>query len=1062
MKKHYLCLLLAFYCCTLNAQQVNPVGTKSVVPIFNKTVVPTHGTSFNFLPPSPQAAGLGLYGQIPIGNFTGTAEIEIPLYNINYKELSVPLFLSYHASGIRPDLFPGPVGMGWSLQAGGVITRVIKGESDFGDRIANTNSGGGMLEIQADGRTDAAWSSTAKLSYPLMMDYDANPVADPDEYYVSINGRTGHFYINPDSTFTIQTKDGGCFQIQAVRDSLAGEFQALAQTRTDTSVYIVPYKRHVNLRDVLKTFVLTDEKDIKYTFGGSINSVECSRPGFNEVNNYATDYMGAYVQLMSWFLVSIESPNGYKIRFDYEKNTHIDIASFQDMAQYNSTTAYNYNYSDGYKSTMINGCYLKTITFPEGRVDLYNSVASNQLDYPHATSYNNAIFTNYLNNFHDYPDVSNANTEKITSVDAGTDMTVIRNRFFPLKLDSIRVSSLSGAAVRRIRLNYTADTSVRMKLMSVVLGDDEQHDRYTLKYNPTQLPAYLSNQTDYYGFYNGPKSSIFSYTNSSNLLTYVKNNPQCYDTIKKPSSNAVYHKAGMLEEIHYPTGGYTALEYEPNRYGRTARIWPFSVIENSAGNSLVTGGVRIKTVRNYSKSGTLLKELKYHYVKNYAAGDTVSSGVLCYVPQYVQGYNNITLEKYIPLGTHQTINVSSYFYFNSNPFFPMSTLATSHVTYTEVAVEEPGNGFTVYSYKNYDNGYNDTSPLNAVSDTVRNSNNEVIPLWKTEEGQSLALERGQILAEKVYTQNGVLKRNTQYLYNDSQTRFGEGVRYIHLYPSIIDKIQQLRVRVTSAGLYYTYYPYLREKTTTEYRNVNLENSESYTYTDSRLLKTKTGYDSRGQERKTTFIYPADITGSSLFLTMVGRHLLDYPVEIVNSLNGTFLSKSAIEYTLSNNSLILPYKIKKQYAGSLLYVDYMVSQYDSIGNPLSVIHRDGSKEAYLWCMNGARLGAHIAGADYTQMLNILGNSYISTLYHNNNDSRGAYYHIRNALSSAEISPTEVMCYTYSPLNGISSKTDAAGMSLYYEYDTLGRLTTIYRINTDGDREIINNYEYNYAH
>src|SRR6476469_507577 len=79
---------------------------------------------------SPNVASLGLYGEVPISPFTGLPTISIPLYELKSKTITLPIGLSYHASGFRPDQHPGWVGAGWNLSAGGSISRVIKDMPD--------------------------------------------------------------------------------------------------------------------------------------------------------------------------------------------------------------------------------------------------------------------------------------------------------------------------------------------------------------------------------------------------------------------------------------------------------------------------------------------------------------------------------------------------------------------------------------------------------------------------------------------------------------------------------------------------------------------------------------------------------------------------------------------------------------------------------------------------------------------------------------------------------------------------------------------------------------------
>ena len=84
----------------------------------------------NLTLPSPTAYELGKVGQIPVGMFTGTPQVDIPLYTYRTKNLSVPISLSYANNGIKVDQLSTNVGLGWNLNIGGVITRIVKDESD--------------------------------------------------------------------------------------------------------------------------------------------------------------------------------------------------------------------------------------------------------------------------------------------------------------------------------------------------------------------------------------------------------------------------------------------------------------------------------------------------------------------------------------------------------------------------------------------------------------------------------------------------------------------------------------------------------------------------------------------------------------------------------------------------------------------------------------------------------------------------------------------------------------------------------------------------------------------
>ncbi|MCL6218453.1 RHS repeat protein [Zunongwangia pacifica] len=83
-------------------------------------------------PTSPNAATLGEYGNTPVSLAIGTPNISILIWNIKGSKLSLPISVSYRASGIKIEDQGSNIGLGWALNAGGVITRSIKGLPENG------------------------------------------------------------------------------------------------------------------------------------------------------------------------------------------------------------------------------------------------------------------------------------------------------------------------------------------------------------------------------------------------------------------------------------------------------------------------------------------------------------------------------------------------------------------------------------------------------------------------------------------------------------------------------------------------------------------------------------------------------------------------------------------------------------------------------------------------------------------------------------------------------------------------------------------------------------------
>lgn len=82
------------------------------------------------MPVSPSAANLGTYGDIPVKTATGIPNITIPMYTMEVDGISIPISISYHASGVKVNEISTAVGLKWSLNAGGGIFRTVKSKPD--------------------------------------------------------------------------------------------------------------------------------------------------------------------------------------------------------------------------------------------------------------------------------------------------------------------------------------------------------------------------------------------------------------------------------------------------------------------------------------------------------------------------------------------------------------------------------------------------------------------------------------------------------------------------------------------------------------------------------------------------------------------------------------------------------------------------------------------------------------------------------------------------------------------------------------------------------------------
>lgn len=130
------------------------------------------------LPPAPEAAAMKEYVDVPVNMYSGIPQMSIPIHAIQGREITVPITLSYHANGIRVAEEASWVGLGWNLSAGGMITREIRDNDDFGGK--------------------SLYDDSSARSYPYKDKLSRLP-KDPSQ------GGTNNFFFHP---WNIETQDG--------------------------------------------------------------------------------------------------------------------------------------------------------------------------------------------------------------------------------------------------------------------------------------------------------------------------------------------------------------------------------------------------------------------------------------------------------------------------------------------------------------------------------------------------------------------------------------------------------------------------------------------------------------------------------------------------------------------------------------------------------------------------------------------------------------------------------------------------------------------------------------
>lgn len=166
------------------------------------------------LPQTPQAAAFTRYGEYPISPATGVPQIDIPLYTLQAKDIVLPISVSYHASGIKVEDVATPVGLGWTLNFGGVITRTIRGCRDYPNYTNNTVRSASQVQAMMSNsqyQNTNVWQRLVSLS-------NVGEDSQSDRYVYNFNGKSGVFVYSssnnqlttiPYAPIKIETTDNG-------------------------------------------------------------------------------------------------------------------------------------------------------------------------------------------------------------------------------------------------------------------------------------------------------------------------------------------------------------------------------------------------------------------------------------------------------------------------------------------------------------------------------------------------------------------------------------------------------------------------------------------------------------------------------------------------------------------------------------------------------------------------------------------------------------------------------------------------------------------------------------
>lgn len=904
-----------------------------------------HNTDYekqNFKPLTPNAFQFLKYTEMPVSEYTGIPNISIPLYEIDVDGVKIPIGLTYHANGIRVSQEASWVGLGWDMSFGSVV-QIINDEDDllFGDNTVPFPH----VRMRPDyhfspypeyfplrfqypylGLNGQGWFTP----YPVHLPQKKHACKIATDYYVPVNGE---FNIQRENLFTARWFDS---EPDIFKVSFLGHSFNFTIDHGNNEIIILN-KRGYNVTKHNGNWKIETPTGDTYFFeeksiveSWSINSVSGGTPG--------------NISSVNWFLTKIITKNKKEVVINYSKSALVENYPSYSEKWVKPTLLSSVQYSNPSHVNRIIGYN----GIPSGIASLVNSHIVSTLNYSKEAQVHPSqiLFPSGQINFI---------TSNRIDVNEGK------------KLDKIEI--LSNDLIKLFNFNYNyfdasnntgngfiaannSNTTHRLKLTSVI---EQSGAKYEFKYNQTVLPKKNSFAQDYWGYYNGNHGNASLIPNPTQF-----NKPELGNNGNNKGARTEFAKAGILEEILYPTGGSTKFEYELNTFDN---YWVPDYSDNN--NTISSGlGLRVKTILFSTDVSTINKKIVYSYIGGKAA--TKLDFFRFYNINVGTIYNNFSQQGYLNWQTFKLDQISAAGYYSSNLFGSGTAVGYNYVTKQEFDLAGNNLGKIESHYTNEPDKVDYTAQYSIQADVV-------LPAIK----------------DDYYPQNGLLKT----------------VKYFDISNQLIKKIDQEFTNKSSNLLYaakilpltnifYTdidphwfsvymkpqnliaYYPIydfetlLSKTTTTEYnQGIEIVNVSELQYDGINRLIRKVDKNSTTAEEVEIGYPQFTPSGNTVYDKMVNRNRLLDVVSYTKSKwldNNGFSKKPLYRYIkdyVEIGDKIVEDKVTfyNPYPYDVITNQITYNQYDPTNANLLEFTSKGVTNAHIWGYSGNLLTAEVINA-----------------------------------------------------------------------------------------------------
>jgi hypothetical protein len=599
-------------------------------------------------------------GEVPVNMYTGQPGVGVPLWEVSDGDVSVPVSLVYDVNGRQAESL---YGQGWNLEAGGSITRNLRGlPDDYQNTSGATRRGWlynnaqslsiaammGNFAINSD-NTASQTTNEAAENTSIRVDWNYQYDTEPDIFHYSFPGFSGSFVF--DNSLTIRTIPYADIKIEPT---------------------------HVSSTDrKITKFKITNNQGYIYWFEAvCVASKYTNAPFLPSIHFLTTEYelYKTTVQYNAeWKLTKIESPSGAYVTFVYANELPIDdftrdvnVGIYQDL-QPNTTGATDLVVRKLYtvRETFAKK-KLSEIVSPSGPKMTFTKTAIEIRDTRKGPTNNENFVKGFVLTYKSVPYRTDINGDILYSRDYLMTVTE-QNGCTKMPPNKFRYRGVDEDTEYFPHSSYGIDfwgnpngnssnTGLIPKIY--IYPNEPEKERYRL----TPIPGYAGTQI---------------------VLNGASRQPSLGSTLQ-----------GSLLTVEHPEGGQTTLIFELNDY-----------LDTHTNESLKAGGLRLKSV-TYSDGinpEPIVKNFEYLDALGKSSGRIISKPVFAmpafkwrrpYAPYSTNSYDFLAYSA----SASDEVN---YKFLTVRTETDMSQGETTHgntVGYQVVTVKRPGSGSVKFEY----------------------------------------------------------------------------------------------------------------------------------------------------------------------------------------------------------------------------------------------------------------------------------------------------------------------------------------------------------------------------